>query len=165
MALDWSFIGWVKSITKLPIILKGILSVEDAKLAVKYEADAIWISNHGGRQLDTVLSTVDCLAEITKLLLFASKMDHPPGKTRSRPYVFIDSGVRTGFDIFKCLALGADYVFVGRPLVYSLVEGEEGVNNMVDILTDELQEAMRLTGSRTLADVGRSNLKMLHAGL
>lgn len=93
--------------------------------------DAIWVSNHGGRQLDTVRASVDILVDVAKSV--ANRI-----KDAARPYVFVDGGIRSGSDIFKCLALGADYVFVGRPLVYSLVEGYEGVKRMIDLLTMEL---------------------------
>lgn len=136
LSLDWRFVEWVRGVTKLPIILKGICSVEDAELAAQYKVDAIWISNHGGRQLDTVRPTIEILADITKSKTYASKIAGlTRGKTHLRPQVYVDGGVRKGVDIFKCLALGADYVFLGRPLIYSLVEGEQGVKRMVDLLS------------------------------
>lgn len=124
LSLDWSFISWLKSITKLPVIIKGVMSVDDAVLGCEYNVDAIWVSNHGGRQLDCVSATIDILPDIVN----AVKSQYP------KVEVYIDGGVRNGSDVFKCLALGADYVFLGRPVVYSLVEGEEGLQRMVNIL-------------------------------
>lgn len=86
--------------------------------------DALWVSNHGGRQLDCVSATIDILPEIVRCV----KEKYP------KVEVYIDGGVRRGSDVFKCLALGADYVFLGRPVVYSLVQGEEGLQRMVHIL-------------------------------
>ena len=97
-------------LTKLKIVLKGIMHPEDAKIAKNY-CDAIWVSNHGGRQLDGVLATIDTLPQIRAVV--GNEMQ-----------VYVDGGIKAGTDIFKCLALGASYVFLGRAVLFSLVEGE-----------------------------------------
>jgi isopentenyl diphosphate isomerase/L-lactate dehydrogenase-like FMN-dependent dehydrogenase len=120
--MNWETIKKIRNITKLKIILKGVMHPNDAEIALSY-CDAIWISNHGGRQLDGISSTINILP------LIKSKIgDKIP--------IFIDGGVRTGNDIFKCLALGANYVFLARPVAYSLVFGFEGVDKLVKILAD-----------------------------
>jgi isopentenyl diphosphate isomerase/L-lactate dehydrogenase-like FMN-dependent dehydrogenase len=107
--MDWQKIKKIRENTKLKIILKGIMHPEDARIAKNF-CDAIWVSNHGGRQLDTVAATIDILPLIRAAV----------GKETE---VYVDGGVRSGNDIFKCIALGADYVFVGRPVAYSLLYG------------------------------------------
>ena len=115
---------------------------EDAILAKQY-CDAIYISNHGGRQLDTVSAPIEVLPEIRAVV----GKDFP---------LFIDGGVRTGMDVFKCIALGANYVFIGRPFAFGLIEGEEGVNNVVEILKDELNRTMILNGPRNIQEINSS---------
>jgi len=110
--LNWQTIAKIRKLTKLKIILKGILHPEDAAIAVNY-CDAIYVSNHGGRQLDTVPATIEVLPKIASVVRSLNK-DIP---------ILIDGGIRTGNDIFKCLALGANHVFVGRPIAYSLIKG------------------------------------------
>ncbi|XP_077997868.1 2-Hydroxyacid oxidase 1-like [Glandiceps talaboti] len=137
----WEDITWLKSITKLPIVLKGILSAADAKIAVQHGVDAIFVSNHGGRQLDTVPSTIEVLPDIVKAV--GDKVE-----------VYIDGGVRTGTDVLKALALGAKAVFIGRPVVYGLTyKGEDGVKEVLQILTDELKSAMALSGCRSISEI------------
>ncbi len=125
--------------THLKIVLKGIMHPKDAEIAVNY-CDAIWVSNHGGRQLDGVESTINVLPSIKAAV-------------GNKVPIFVDGGVRTGNDVFKCLALGADYVFVARPVAYSLIFGYEGVNKLVNILEDELKRCMILVGCRKLTDI------------
>lgn len=120
--MTWETIKKVREMTHLKVVLKGILHPKDAEIAVNY-CDAIWVSNHGGRQLDGVESTINVLPSIKAAV----------GK---KVPIFVDGGVRTGNDIFKCLALGADYVFVGRPVAYSLIYGTDGVRKLVKILED-----------------------------
>lgn len=120
--MNWSTIAKIRASTKLKIVLKGIMNHLDAKIAINY-CDAIWVSNHGGRQLDTISSTIRVLPGIKAAV--AGKVP-----------VYIDCGIRTGTDIFKCLAFGADYVFIGRPVAYALTFGYDGVNKVVDILED-----------------------------
>lgn len=120
LTLSWETIKKIRENTKLKIVLKGIMHPLDAKIAVDY-CDAIWVSNHGGRQLDGISSTINILPSIKAAV------------GNKRP-IFVDGGVRTGNDVYKCLALGADYVFIARPVAYSLVFGYEGVTKLVRIL-------------------------------
>jgi isopentenyl diphosphate isomerase/L-lactate dehydrogenase-like FMN-dependent dehydrogenase len=120
VGMTWQTIKKIREMTNLKIVLKGITHPKDAAIAVDY-CDAIWVSNHGGRQLDTVAPTITILSAIK-----AAAGNKIP--------ILIDGGIRTGNDIFKCLALGADYVFLGRPLCYSLIFGQPGVSKLVTIL-------------------------------
>ncbi|MEV8547783.1 aminotransferase class I/II-fold pyridoxal phosphate-dependent enzyme [Streptomyces sp. NPDC051572] len=140
--LDWSVIEWLRSISSLPIVVKGILTAPDARRASAAGAQGIVVSNHGGRQLDGAPATLDALPEVA-----ASVAGECP--------VFLDGGIRRGVDVLAALALGADAVFLGRPVLHGLVVGrEDGVKHVLDIVTDELTEAMTLTGTRSIADAG-----------
>ena len=133
-SLSWKDVDWLKSITKLPLIIKGIACKEDALLAVQYGADGIVISNHGGRQLDTCRSTIDVLPEVANAV---------QGKTE----IFIDGGIRRGTDIIKAIALGAKAVLIGRPAIWGLAyDGENGVCSVLEILKKEFDLAMALCG-------------------
>ncbi|XP_070566442.1 2-Hydroxyacid oxidase 2-like isoform X2 [Ptychodera flava] len=139
----WKDIAWLKTVTKLPIVLKGILTVEDALLAAEHGVQGILVSNHGGRQLDCVPATIDVLSDIVDAV--GNKLE-----------VYVDGGVRTGTDVLKALALGARAVFVGRPVIFGLAcNGEEGVKSVLKILRDELSLAMALSGCSRLSDVTR----------
>jgi len=132
--LTWDVIKELKKMTSLPIIIKGILTEEDAELAVQNGADAIIVSNHGGRQLDTVCTTLEALPEIARVV-------------NKRIPVYVDGGIRRGSDVFKAIALGADCVFVGRPAIWALnAMGADGVKKMLDILTEEFRLTMALAG-------------------
>ncbi|CAF5043896.1 unnamed protein product [Rotaria sp. Silwood1] len=121
-------------LTKLPIVCKGILSVDDAKLALEYGADGIVISNHGGRQVDSGLSAIECLKDIVEFV-------------NGRCEVFVDGGIRTGTDVLKCLALGAKGVLVGRPILYGLTcGGHNGVEAVLNLLKQELMYDMASCG-------------------
>ncbi|CAO3675177.1 unnamed protein product [Umbelopsis vinacea] len=134
-SLSWKDIEWFKSITKLPIVIKGIFRGEDAKLAVKHGVDGIIVSNHGGRQLDGCPATLEVLPEI---------VDAVKG---TNVEVYVDGGIRKGTDVFKALALGARAVFLGRPIVYGLAyQGEEGVRNVLSMINYEFRLAMALSG-------------------
>ncbi|KAG2175096.1 hypothetical protein INT44_007574 [Umbelopsis vinacea] len=134
-SLNWKDIEWFKSITKLPIVIKGIFRGEDAKLAVKHGVDGIIVSNHGGRQLDGCPATLEVLPEI---------VDAVKG---SKVEVYVDGGIRKGTDVFKALALGARAVFLGRPIVYGLAyQGEEGVRSVLSLINYEFRLAMALAG-------------------
>lgn len=115
------------------------MNPKDAEKAVEY-CDAIWVSNHGGRQLDTVAPTIYILPEIKRIV-------------QEKIPIFIDGGIRTGNDVFKCLAFGANYVFIGRPLIYSLVFGYEGVLKCLNILEDELKRCMVLVGCHSIKEI------------
>jgi (S)-2-hydroxy-acid oxidase len=140
-SFNWEDVAWLKSITSLPILLKGIMHTSDALLAVEHGVNGIIISNHGGRQLDTMPSTMEVLPAI-KALLPASTL------------VLIDSGFRTGLDIFKAIALGADGVLLGRPVIWALHQaGEMGINSLLQTIKLELESTMILSGFRTITEL------------
>lgn len=140
-SLTWDDVKWLKSFTKLPVIVKGILTAEDAIDAVSNGVAAILVSNHGGRQLDTVTSTIEALPEIIRAV-------------EGRVEVYLDGGIRHGTDIIKALALGAKAVFVGRPALWGLAyNGEEGVTQMLEILRKELDLGMALIGASSIDEL------------
>jgi len=142
-SLTWKDVQWLQSITSLPILVKGVLTGEDAKLAVKYKAAGIIVSNHGARQLDYSPATIAALEEV--VLAVQGKIP-----------VFLDGGVRRGTDALKALALGASGVFVGRPVVWGLAAaGEEGVSKVLSMLKDELKLAMALSGITKVSEITR----------
>lgn len=144
--LSWDDIAWIKERWGGPIILKGIMDPEDAKLAVKTGADAIVVSNHGGRQLDGAPSTIEVLPAI----LDAVGDDIE---------VHIDGGIHTGQAMLKALCLGAKSTYIGRPFLYGLgAAGEAGVSDVLRILRNELDVSMALCGERDIQKVGRHNL-------
>lgn len=147
-SLTWDDFEWFRSITKLPIVIKGILTGEDAKLAVKHGAEGIVVSNHGGRQLDSVPSGISALPEVVEAV---------EGKCE----VLMDGGVRRGTDVLKALALGARAVLIGRPYVWGLaIGGEEGVSAVLEILRRELSNAMALSGRPNIGSVDRTLVKL-----
>ncbi|CAK9220921.1 unnamed protein product [Sphagnum troendelagicum] len=149
-SLSWKDVKWLKSITKLPIILKGILNGEDAILAVQAGAAGIMVSNHGARQLDYVPPTISILEEVVKAV-------------GGQVPVFVDGGIRRGTDVFKALALGASGVFVGRPSVFGLaVDGEAGVKKMLEMLRDELERTMTLMGVCSVDQISRHHVETEH---
>lgn len=142
--LGWDIIAKIKSITSLPLIVKGIQTPEDALLAVQYKVDGIWISNHGGRQLDTVDASIEMLDEISQVL------------DTTQIEVYVDGGIRHGTDILKALALGARAVFIGRPVLYGLTyDGDNGVKLVLEILKNELEMAMAFSGCNSVRDINR----------
>lgn len=144
--LNWDDIDYLRQHTKLPILVKGILHPDDAKLAVERGVDGIIVSNHGGRQLDGAISTLDALPAI------AEAVD-------GRIPVLLDSGVRTGADVVKAIALGATAVLIGRPFMFGLaVAGEKGVASVLDTLINELDVSVALSGSNSVAELNRSIL-------
>jgi len=143
-SIGWSDLEWIREFWKGPMIVKGILDPEDARDATKFGADGIVVSNHGGRQLDGVPSTVKALPGI---------VDAVGGDL----VVFADSGVRSGLDVMRMLALGAKGVMLGRSPAFALaVDGQSGVENMLDIFAKEMQIAMTLTGVSTISRVDKS---------
>eukprot|EP00878_Enallax_costatus_P004735 GHUV01004984.1.p1 GENE.GHUV01004984.1~~GHUV01004984.1.p1 ORF type:complete len:457 (+),score=118.12 GHUV01004984.1:151-1521(+) len=141
-SLTWEAIPWLRTLTSLPIYIKGVLSPEDARLAVQYGVDGIIISNHGGRQLDYSPSALDMLPDVV-----AAVGGQVP--------ILMDGGIRRGTDVLKALALGAKAVLLGRPVLYGLaVNGQEGVTQVLETLRRELELAMALSGCRTLQDMG-----------
>ncbi|KAL1213740.1 Glycolate oxidase 3 [Cardamine amara subsp. amara] len=146
-SLSWKDIKWLQSITSLPILVKGVITSEDARIAVEYGAAGIIVSNHGARQLDYVPATIVALEEVVKAV-------------EGRIPVFLDGGVRRGTDVFKALALGASGVFVGRPSLFSLAaDGEAGVRKMLQMLRDEFELTMALSGCRSLREISRNHIK------
>jgi L-lactate dehydrogenase (cytochrome) len=145
--LNWDDMPWFQSITKMPILLKGVQCGEDAVMAFKQGLNGCVLSNHGGRQLDTCRSGIEVLPEVMEALDEA-------GCKREEFSVFVDGGIRRGADIFKAVALGAKACGVGRPVLYSLASyGEKGIVRMVHMLMDELQMVMRLSGTPNVASI------------
>jgi isopentenyl diphosphate isomerase/L-lactate dehydrogenase-like FMN-dependent dehydrogenase len=139
--LDWSILGWLRSISSLPVLVKGVLTGQDAVLAVEAGADGIVVSNHGGRQLDGVPATFEALPEIVAAVA-------------GRCTVLVDGGIRRGSDVLACLAAGANAVLIGRPVLHGLaVGGAAGAADVLAILREELSDAMTLTGTPSLAAV------------
>jgi 4-hydroxymandelate oxidase len=144
LPLTWNDLGWLRSLTSLPIILKGIMTAEDARLAVEHDADGLIVSNHGGRQLDGTLPTIEALPEVVAAV-------------DGRIEVLVDGGIRRGADAIKALALGARAVLLGRPVLWGLaVDGEAGVLRVLEQLRAELDSAMAQMGLRTIADIDAS---------
>lgn len=140
--LTWDIIPWMRAITNLPIFVKGILSSYDARLAVDHGVDGIIVSNHGGRQLDYAVPSVECLVDIAKAV------------DKSVP-VWIDGGIRRGSDVVKCLAMGADAVLIGRPFLWSLaLGGATGVEQALRCLQQDIERSMALVGCPDIHQLG-----------
>jgi 4-hydroxymandelate oxidase len=138
----WDYVKRLKDATQMKVILKGIVTREEAELAVENGADGVFVSNHGGRAENSLRSTIDCLPEVV-------------AGVKGRVPVFIDSGVRRGADVFKALALGADAVGIGRPHVWGLgAFGQSGVDRVVELILDEFRMVMRQTRTTALAQIG-----------
>merc|ERR1711976_986606 len=148
-SLSWKDMPWFKSITNMPIILKGIQTGEDAIRAYEMGMDGMVVSNHGGRQLDFARSGIEMLEECMDAL-------NEIGADLDKFTVLVDGGFRRGSDLFKALAMGAKAVGIGRPsLVGMAAYGEEGVDKVVQIFKDEMEMHMRLMGTPTIADISR----------
>ncbi|WZZ29205.1 hypothetical protein YC2023_012606 [Brassica napus] len=144
--LSWKDVQWLQTITSMPILVKGVITGEDARIAIQAGAAGIIVSNHGARQLDYVPATISALEEVVKA-------------TQGRIPVFLDGGVRRGTDVFKALALGASGIFIGRPVVFSLAaEGEAGVRKVLQMLRDEFELTMALSGCRSLKEITRNHI-------
>ncbi|WP_347140290.1 FMN-dependent L-lactate dehydrogenase LldD [Paracoccus sp. SSK6] len=145
-SISWSDLEWIRDFWKGPIVIKGILDPQDARDAVAFGADGIIVSNHGGRQLDGVLSSARALPAIA---------DAVKGDMK----VLVDGGVRTGLDVARMIALGADAVMIGRAFVYALAAGgQAGVENLLDLFEKELRVAMTLCGAKSLSELTRESL-------
>jgi 4-hydroxymandelate oxidase len=143
-SVDWGDLAWLRSLAPMPLVLKGIVTAEDASRAVDAGADAIVVSNHGGRQLEGATATLDALPEVVEAV--AGRLE-----------VLVDGGVRTGTDVLKALGLGARAVLVGRPYLWGLaVAGEDGVRRVLEILRDELELALILAGRPSVAGIDAS---------
>ncbi|KAJ7517916.1 hypothetical protein O6H91_21G045800 [Diphasiastrum complanatum] len=149
-SFSWKDIRWLQTITKLPILVKGVLTAEDAKISVEVGAAGVIVSNHGARQLDYVPATIDALEEVVTAV-------------RGRIPVFLDGGVRRGTDALKAMALGASGIFIGRPVVYGLAtDGEAGVRNVLQLLRDEFELAMSLAGCTKVSEISRSHIQIVN---
>jgi isopentenyl diphosphate isomerase/L-lactate dehydrogenase-like FMN-dependent dehydrogenase len=147
--LTWDTLAEIRSWAPLPLILKGILTPEDARLGVEHGADAIWVSNHGGRQLDRVAAGVDVLASIVDAV-------------EGRAEVYLDGGVRRGPDVIIALALGARAVFTARPFLWALAcAGEAGVAKALAILHEELERGMALMGVASPRAITRAHVETI----
>jgi 4-hydroxymandelate oxidase len=140
-AATWQDLAWIKAQTDLPVVAKGIMTGEDVELCAKVGADAVIVSNHGGRHLDNTLATVEVLSEAV-------------AAAQGKLEVLLDGGVRRGADVVKAIALGAKAVFIGRPLFWGLaVDGEQGVIRVLDILREEMEITMAKCGRPTVASI------------
>jgi isopentenyl diphosphate isomerase/L-lactate dehydrogenase-like FMN-dependent dehydrogenase len=149
-SLTWEDLSWLRSITNLPLLVKGIMTSDDATMAIDHGVDGIVVSNHGGRQLDGVPSTIDVLAEVAEVL-------------KGRVALLVDGGVRRGTDVLKALALGADAVLIGRPPVFGLAwNGEQGAKRALAMLREETELAMALAGCPSVASVTRDHVRELN---
>ncbi|KAE8656182.1 Peroxisomal (S)-2-hydroxy-acid oxidase GLO5 [Hibiscus syriacus] len=133
--LSWKYVKWLRTITSLPILLKGVLTAEDARLSIEYGAAGIIVSNHGARQLDYVPATIMALEEVVKA-------------AEGRVPVFLDGGVRRGTDVFKALALGASGIFASKA----------GVRKVLQMLRDEFERTMAFSGFRLLKEITRNHI-------
>jgi len=145
-SISWKDLEWIRDFWKGPMIIKGILDPDDARDAVRFGADGIVVSNHGGRQLDGVLSSARALPAIA---------DAVKGDLK----ILADSGIRTGLDVVRMMALGADAVMIGRAFLYALsTAGEAGVRNLLQLIEKEVRVAMTLTSTRSIADISADML-------
>jgi len=146
-SLTWESVDWLRSITRLPVVLKGVLAAEDARLAVEHGAAGVIVSNHGGRQLDGTVAPCDALPEIAEAVARAAD-------AADTAEVYVDGGIRRGVDVLKALALGARAVLIGRPYLWALAaDGEAGVLRLLHMLRDELQRSLALAGCPRARDV------------
>jgi len=139
--LTWDDIAWLTSVSQLPVLVKGVVRADDAIHAIDAGAAGVIVSNHGGRQLDTAPAAIDALGRVAEAV-------------GDRGEVIVDGGIRRGADVLKAIALGASAVQVGRPIVWGLVvDGEQGVGDVLRLLRDELDLAMALTGCRSIDEI------------
>ncbi|HEX6040795.1 alpha-hydroxy-acid oxidizing protein, partial [Longimicrobium sp.] len=151
-SLTWDDLPFLRARTKLPIVLKGILHPDDARQAVDAGMDGIIVSNHGGRQVDGAIATLDALPPIIQAV-------------DGRIPVLMDSGVRSGADVFKAIALGARAVCIGRPYVYGLaLAGAEGVAEVIRNLLADFELTMGLAGCRSLAEITAESIVRARGG-
>lgn len=145
-ALDWAFVDRLRKLVSVKLMVKGIDTREDARLALEHGFDGLWVSNHGGRGTETGRATIEALPEVAD-------------EVGGRMLLFVDGGFRRGTDVFKALALGAKGVGIGRPFLWGLgAFGEAGVNRVIEILQAELRLAMRNCGTQTLAQITRERV-------
>lgn len=145
-SISWKDLEWIRDFWEGPLIIKGILDVEDAKDAVRFGADGIVVSNHGGRQLDGVMSSAKALPIIADAVKGDIKL-------------FVDSGIKNGLDVVRMLALGADCTMLGRSYIYALAaKGQKGVEHLLDLYKKEMQVAMTLTGAKAISEIGNHSI-------
>ncbi len=143
-SLTWEVLDWLRGVTRLPLLVKGVLTAEDARLAVETGVAGIIVSNHGGRQLDGALATCQALTEVVEAV-------------GGRVEVLVDGGIRRGTDVLKALAMGARAVLIGRPYLWGLAAGgEAGVSHVLELLRDELSLSMALAGRPTISSIDRT---------
>jgi 4-hydroxymandelate oxidase len=155
-ALTWTDVAWLRSITRLPLVIKGLVRPDDALRAVDCGANAVMVSNHGGRQLDTSPATIDVLPAIAEAV-------------GTRAEILLDGGVRRGTDVIKAVALGARAVAIGRPVLWGLAAGgEAGLGRLLGLLRDEIDLGMALCGCTSAAEIARMGRSLVrpaaHAG-
>jgi lactate 2-monooxygenase len=149
LALTWDDLAWLRELTELPVLVKGVLTAEDALEARERGADGVIVSNHGGRQVDGAVAALDALAEVRDAL-------------GADATLLMDSGIRGGADVVKAMALGADAVLIGRPYVYALAAGgQEGVEALIRQLLAETDITLALAGGRAIGDLDRSALAVV----
>lgn len=145
--LTWEGLAWLRGITTLPVLVKGILTAEDALLALEHGADGIIVSNHGGRQQDCVPASIQALPEVIEAV-------------HGQCEVYVDGGIRRGTDVLKALSLGARAVLIGRPILWGLaVDGAAGARHVLELLRTELELAMALAGRPRVADIDGSLIR------
>jgi 4-hydroxymandelate oxidase len=145
--LNWSDLAWLKNLSRMPVVVKGILAADDARLAAKHGAAGVVVSNHGGRQLDRTPPAIQVLPEIAEAV-------------GAQIEIYVDGGVRRGVDVLTALALGARGVFVGRPIFFALAAGgEAGVSRALELLAGEVLDDMTLLGTRTIGEIGREHVR------
>ena len=145
-SISWQDLEWIREFWDGPLIIKGILDVEDAKDAVRFGADGIVVSNHGGRQLDGVMSSAKALPLIADAVKGDIKL-------------FVDSGIRNGLDVVRMMALGADCTMLGRSYIYALAaRGQQGVEHLLSLYQNEIRVAMTLTGAKSIGEIGNHSI-------
>ncbi len=160
-SLRWDDVDWLRAQTSLPVLIKGVLHPADAAEAVRRGAAGIIVSNHGGRQLDSSIATIDALPTIVESVRSTwqgatAAPDSLSAPKSPKPLILLDGGVRRGTDVLKALALGADAILIGRPLLWALaVAGEQGVRAALELIHVELQETLGLAGCQNLHDISR----------
>lgn len=148
-ALTWDYVSRVRDLTKKPVLVKGIMTGEDAALALRHGAHGIIVSNHGGRSEDSLVPTLDVLGEVSRAV-------------RGKAPIIVDGGIRRGSDVFKALALGADAVGIGRPYIWGLgAFGQEGVETAMRLIDEELRQSMQQAGVTRLSDIRVTSLQRL----
>ena len=144
LPLEWSDVEWLRSLTSLPLVIKGIRTGEDARLCVEHGLDGIGVSNHAGKQIDGTLSSIETLPEIAEAV-------------QGRAELYLDSGIRRGADVLRSLALGARAVLIGRPVFWGLaVDGEDGVRKVLELLRQEFDRAVADCGATDVEGINRS---------